>query len=455
MKFAALSKTLTASASLLVAAAIGFGCARTGSVSNEIARDSKILSAAAVLESDDTPVLKAERLAEIAELLFNNGGFDQTKDVTDVALALDSTNLRAGFLSAVLKPFMASRSIFVRIAPLMAKAAVVQPKLGAIYQNMVVGGEHKGFEKMFYETGDMDFSDSGPATDTLGKVSYMVLKYDLKKPGFAIRTEAELQTALDKSYRGFDEMRLFAKAHKDDKITISATTLLIPDLIQRYAAACEIVEDVKLVYELKCPPDSERNSISLNRADFELLGDMASYYQVGLALATSYDATQALQIHSIEDLLKTPAFGTLRKNSRLAQLNGLGLDIVSGMNWAKANQSTLCALGTDAARNRPGALFNEGFCVAALDPLLDMASLAVSGKSVGVDVQGSDKKVEMNIFALMNNAPKDLRSLGFSNFNTCGIPLTIAEKTVSGLFADPTFDINSVLKVQAGGAGCQ
>lgn len=88
-------------------------CARSGLSSIE--SESRVLSAAAVLDSNEPNSVRAEKLAVIADTLFGSGAQKQALEVAEIALDLDSNNVRAGLIRAVAKPVVQLNGFMSRL----------------------------------------------------------------------------------------------------------------------------------------------------------------------------------------------------------------------------------------------------------------------------------------------------------------------------------------------------
>lgn len=402
---------------------------------------STTISGAAIIASADAAADRAEKLANAADVLFSSGALRQANDLCDAALVLDPTNVRAGLIKAISRPMTLLEGFAQRLSTYADTD---------LSNNSIFLEPRRRLQTMIDEKSD---SYSKPAMDDF---IYHVV------PGGRpdIKSEADLQSELDGLIKSFDELREFVKTNKDNEISITATTTLIPDLMERYANACRVTEDAKLVYRLDCPPEQTRNMVMLNRADFEMVGDMASFYEFALILAASYDLTSLPALNlanetlqrsstgyaqaSIDQLLASNQFGHLRKSSRLTDLKGLGLDLVGGLNWVISNQNILCKSGNSDDSNRVGSLFNKGFCLggARVKSYLTVISDAVSGKVQKLNLPNG-AAVDFSPFALFDHPPADLRELGPFKFADSAALTSVGDQTLGGVF--PNGDIGTVL----------
>lgn len=261
-----------------------------------------------------------------------------------------------------------------------------------------------------------------------------------------------MQDEIDAAITSFDQLRLFAKKNRDAKIAISAASTMVPVLIQRYASACHIVEDSKLVYRLDCPPDANTSLIMFDRANFEMIADVASYYEFALTALNAYDLTGLSQfaldaqprIETIESLLKTnPSFGKLRAASKLSGLQSLTLDLISGLNWAMANQSTVCFRNSTERINN---IFDTGLCMGGeMRPYVQIMSDAAAGKIV--TITKSDGTTNLNAAAFLQHPIQDVRSLMPLQSASDGTVTGVSDQSLGGLF--PNSDFNSIFSAQS------
>ncbi len=462
----------------VLASAFTLSCSRLGET--EIDRSAQSLSAASIVASSAAPTDKAEKIAAIADTLFSSGAFQQALDVTDVALEFDSSNLRAGLISALARPLLNMKGAILRAAPLvLANSNSYNQKFRQKYLSLL-GADLQSYNYRTYDSRNQPnvrnfstlFTDAEfynarsfyAGGDYQGEVGLVkrVTELDAKKPGYALKTEADLQVVLDSTIESFDHLREFTKAHKNSQITMTATALLIPDLIERYASACIVKENPTLVYELTCPPDETRTRVSLNRADFELIGDIAAYYQFMFTVAAGYDVPGLAKLSlekdgedvysrkpdakaAMEALVATPGFGKLRSTSKLQKLQSMSLDLIGGLNWALANQETLCR-GNAKFQARQGFVFNEGFCLGAMGDILSQATKATSGQAIDLNVGGAHT-AEFKPFAFLATPMPDLMTLK-PVFNSFGAVVSVSDQTLGGAF--PKSEADYVLKASAG-----
>jgi hypothetical protein len=399
---------------------VGTGCSRNSSVGDDSFRYS--FSVDAIEKSNLSRPDAAEEIAKGAEQLLNAKSFEQADRVASDALKLDPSNLRAGFIKALLAPLLLQKGILARIRPLAERS----PKLKKDWDKAVEDCKAKPDEKLnsYYLDGRPDIS-----------------------------TEKELQKYVDTVVEALEKFRLFLRDRRNSEITMISSPLFVPDANIRYAYSCKITATANRSYELVCPPSFTRHQVSLNRADFESLQAGAGFYELYLALPNGYDLSGS--VDSIkdmseilpkdyqkiaDDIMASAKFGTLRIPNTFSKARGWGLDIVNSFVWANENQELTCKSGQENPTNRPGYFFNKGICVVnAFKPLLDTAAKAVTTRGpvpVDLGLFNGEKKgiVQMNLFAPFENPLPSLKQIGFLKFNQCGKLVDIQDKTVAGAF---------------------
>jgi hypothetical protein len=394
--------------------------------------DHILLSAAAIVNSNATPADKAEQLARQSEVLLTAQGFLQASTLVDLALQNDPNNLRAKFIKVMMGPVLAVKGMNIRVRPLAEK----DPKVLKEYENDI--------EKTKAEMPDSSFKD---------------FLFDGQPD---IHDEAELQAQFDNIAQAFENIRVFVKSIKaTTELTVKANTLLVPDLNQRYAMACEIKETKNLEYELICPPSENRYNVTLNQADFANLRDLAAAYEMSFALYNSYDLSGAIEVAKskksrkvpaqefVNDLLKKSNFGHLRPTSKIQNMKEWGLDYVAGWQWIVDHQDTLCPRGQNSGKNRPGMWLNEGICYGSyLQPYIDSLQTILTKENQDLESTkgGKTYATKFNPMRLFDNPVADLRALGPFTIDKCNQLVKIGEPTMAGVF--PAGDANSVLPLR-------
>lgn len=400
------------------------------------------IKASAILEDSHLSAPeRAERLAKAAEQLLTVQGFAFAAEVVELALAQDPTNLRAGFVKAILAPLMAQQGILTRIAPL----AKTDPELEKEYFNSLSKIETErpnSTLKTFLLDGKPDIS-----------------------------SESDLQTYFDSVAEGFSVLRNFAKSHKDEPLTMMASDVLRDFVQKRYFEACTVVRNDprEWDFEIKCPSPVNMWEITFNRADFEGVQQLAAGLELYSSLANSYDLAGSVQLaidqwkndqrkdgrkvsaqEILNKLFDDPQFGVLRKQNGFAKIKDMGVDALVGMRWIMNHQDSLCPLGSPNPRNRIGALFQEGICVRDLvetAAALRKAEEALAGKDVLIDIPRSETSYRTRIrpMSLVESPIADLRNLNPISVSDGGQVCSVGDSTFGGLF--PLQDANTILSL--------
>lgn len=394
---------------------------------------SRISSSSILSDSTLSDSEKSEAIAKQAEVLLTSQGFKQASEVVNEALKLDPENLRAKLIRHLLNPLMAQKGILVRFYPLMRK----NPKLLKEYQEYV--------------------------NSVLDKVPESSLKKFLLEGEEDVQTEEQFLAWLDAFSESLRQLSAFIKTIKDQEITIRANTNLIPDLMHRFALACEIITTASLEYELKCPPSSKKFDVTMDRADFEMIASFSAIYQANIYFYNSYDLSDAVKVSSVylndkrlsseqklEHFFRNSKFGKLRPQSKMKEIKPLLLELISALNWAVARQNTLCPKGNLDAKNRFGMLFNTGLCLPGFTvSFLNSYESILKGEPQEKILQkanGTSYKTKINYTALIENPISDLRSLLPIKFDACGNVEKINDNTLGGTY--PARDANIAIPME-------
>ncbi len=390
-----------------------------------------ISSASLLADSQLSPAEKSEGLAKQAETLLTAQGFLEAKEVVQLSLKQDSSNLRAQFINALLGPLMLQQGFFTRYMSVAKR----DPLLLNEYLELIKGRLQlpESALKKFLTDGVPVFSN-----------------------------EEQVQKHIDLVYEAFDRLRIFSKEIKDNELSIKSNLDLTPDLIRRYAQACEIVTTAKFEYELKCPPSEKRYDVNLNRADFESIEYISACYQVYFALLNGYDLSSSVATKGsyrkkvnppaadiLRDLLKDSKFGKLRSTHHLAKVKELGLEMITGMRWAMARQSSLCPIGEANPKNRFGMLINYGICLPpVMEPFLAEFEKSFLGQPLDFvsSKEGKTHTTKIVHLAVLDNPYFDLRTLMPVKFDACGAIQSVADPKINGTY--PNGDANIVIPLR-------
>jgi hypothetical protein len=378
----------------------------------------KRLPVGAVLNSNRIASDKAEELAGFAESLLTAQGFAEAHKTALLALEQDPQNLRAKFVKALTAPVVIQKGIFARVRPLAEK----HPQWLENYETRIakMKAEPSNFNTYLLD-GQPDIS-----------------------------TAEVLQLEFDKAIQSLEELRVFAKSSKDSELTLKANSLLVPDAIERYAESCEIKETQNLEYELICPSPETRFHVTMNRADFEILQDMATYYKIQFSFVNSYELVGAGDVAeyvstlpynnpqlAADSLLTNKNFGRLRPQSRLEEIKTLGLDIVTSLNWFMSQQATVCPMGSMHPRNRVGMWINSGMCVGGwAKQYIELMDMFFNSKPIDLtrEKNGATYVTQQVGFKLIEDPLKNVRELGPLKFDKCGSLMSVGDPTLHGVF---------------------
>ena len=412
----------------LATAVLATGCAPQHS---QTAANTHV-SASMIAASNQTPADKAEAYAKAGETLLTAQGFSQAHELGELALQQDPENLRALFIRAISTPLVLQKGIAARLRGVAQR----DPRMLRDYDH-----------SLRRESRNTDQPE--------------VFKYALAGTADIV-DERGVQQHFDELVKAFDDLRLFAKNHKDQTLTVKANKYLVNDLMHRYTGGCEIKTTAALEYELICPPASTRYEVTMNRADFEALQDMATFMEIYVGDFNSYDVTgffdqlrahykQRQDANQITDaLMHDGRFGALRSSQTLTKTRGWMLDVVESVRWMMANQSSICPKGTSDPHNRVGMWINSGLCYPPiLGSYVDIEVALINGGSEQRDYSNSEDGSYTSTdvpFALLNHPLTNLRQLGPLQFDQCNGLISVGDQTLGGM--TPRGDANMVLKYQ-------
>lgn len=399
--------------------------------------DSKEIDATKIYANQNlTSSQKAEKLAKTAEQLISVQGFTYADEVADLALQLDSSNVRAQFVKAMLAPIMVHEGIANRVKPLVSRDAEAEQNYNKAMAELEVKVPNSTYK---------DFLKNGTAD---------------------IKDEADVQNYIDAMADSFKAIRQFAKNNKNAELTVMTSDGMFKAMLDRHAQSCETKKVSDYQYKTTCPDATHALEVKLNRADFEALQMAASGYELAYSLYNSYNLTgsidKLLSLKGqtdvdgkavVDDLLKNKTFATLRAGNGFSRLKEMGRDAISGMRWVIQNQSTLCALGKNNPKNRPGMLFTEGLCssdAVATHKSLAQAEEGLNGKIYTTQIRLRDNStynLDTKPAALLDSPIADLRSVAPTAYDKCGNVVSITDATVSGILVNA--DANTILTKQS------
>jgi hypothetical protein len=392
------------------------------------------ISISSITDSNLVPDQKSEELAKAAENLLTANGYLEANETASLALKQNPQNVRAGFIKAMTDIVVVMKGMGVRLNPL-------------VKQNNKLND--------FYQSGLKEFISS------VNKPELQKIIMDGKED---ITSENDLLEVIDSLIEVFERLRVYAKANKSEELTIKAYPLLAKELNTRFAKSCELKLTKQFEYDITCPDNSTRFEVTLNRADFEELQFMSSFYILYFALINPYDLSGGLKVairknytepnisyqKVYEELLKNPKFGILRNKAKLHIVKSLGIDAMAGLQWAMSNPNLTCPngnlYGVPNKINRPGKLFYEGLCISpSFSPFITDGLQIFNGmaKEKLYENKGRNYKVKTNYMALVDNPLVDVRTLGPATFDNCGNLQTIGDQLMGGTF--PNRDANDAL----------
>lgn len=398
--------------------------------------DTRLINLASIMDVTHlTPEQKAEELALAAEQLATPSSFMYAYSVSQTALTFDSKNVRARFWAAALAPTMELKGIYTRIEPLVR----TNPDHYLDYVRWTTDLKRTTPEKSV-----RDFLFGGPSD---------------------IQTEREAQEVIARFTVRVDEFRNLMKELKNEVLVLNINDSAfqkegLQDAAQK---TCTVQQVGPYSYEWTNCDFTRAYQVRLNQADFEGLQVAAAGIQTYITLLNSRDITglyskaalleKESPHRALETLLEDPRFGTLRTDHGLGVIPDSIRDAVLGARYAVKMQDKLCRTGRAQPSNRPGHLFQDGFCITqtpSVPRFLSTVEASLSGSPITFVIQSpnnSSAAVTINPVKFFETPLQDLRSLQPETYNWCGEISGLADGTFGGLF--PTGDLNSYLSESA------
>lgn len=382
---------------------------------------------------------KAEKLALMAEQLLTVQGFAYADQAADLALSVDSSNLRAQFVKVIIAPIMAQKGLTTRLKGIAKLDSMAQDRYDK--------------EKARYES----------------KVGDANIRAFLADGAEDLKSEDDVQAYVDSVAAAFAKIREFGKSNKDKELTVAVSDSLFALISKKYTT-CKWTETSHWDVEYVCSVAPSVYKMKLNRADMEGLQQMGAGVQLALALGNSYQlkgAFQTLIAHKYDqeegiaasfdsvfmELQNQPQFAKLRQTHGFLLIKDLGADAVSGLRWILNNQPQLCPQAPVDDLKRPGHMLADGLCLSGSPGKISqqikivedaLAGQTMSFKAAGeLDWQSLSYESVATPMAIINQPIADLRALGVMRVNKCKQLISVEDQSFGGLF--PRKDANQVL----------
>lgn len=399
----------------------------------------EVIDIAKILKNKKIPQKeKSEKLVVEAEKLVTPIGFMFAHKILKQALEADPNNKKAEFYLAMLEPWMNFKGIFKRIEPLMQKGRNEELKA---YHDMI---------KELKSGGLKDFLLDGSPD---------------------ITSESKLQDFVSESILTWDKLRKYLMANKDLVLKVQF------NLVKSEATSnCYVTELKSNIYQSSPCDYIYTQKRRVDRADIEILQQIAAGQQILSIFLSTYEATGLQEVHfqkkefdlteeGIVHLLESQQnFGHLRDDHSSPKIVDLGADIYGGAKWAYKLQEKLCPIKKRSHQmNRPGYLMNRGVCISdktkyglSTNDIFTMLELALSGQSQLFEFRDSYHrktsevitKAEFNPMNLFLNPQENVKQLFPSQFDRCGRATKFKDASFGGAFSDSDFN-NVVGEIKA------
>lgn len=388
----------------------------------------------------------AESMALAAEQLLGSWNFPFGLKLLDLALTKDPSNQRALFYKHLTMPAVKTfKGYFSRMKPIANKTGKL------IELNKMADSIKKNYPAMV-----SDFLLNG-AEDIFDAKDY--------------------QNYVVEIIKSLGEFRQFLKNNPDLNLTLYANTDFTfngfysgkgyQNYIENYCQFKKIGENSG--WNIECDL-SKANQFILSPADALVIRQgIAGYYLYGI-LMTSYsiNGLESLTPYSDKNLTPSeiqallfnlPEFGKLRPDNHLKDVQNLGSDLLAAFKYVADNQNTYCPkIEKDPSlppwidqtnKKRKGYVLEYGVCITpsqTFETDLALIEKAVVGNvDVTINtVSGQTVNTTVNPLEFARNPIMDLRSIAPTSYNNCNQPISLADKTLTGVF--PKGDAEILLK---------
>lgn len=387
---------------------------------------SKKISIDGIMSSNLPPAEKAKELTDSAEEILTTNNFLEANKVASLAVSTNPKDAKAGFIKSLTECLIKLKGFVIRSKPLFKNDTKA-------YENFKKGFSSSLVSEKFFLDGSPEFF-----------------------------VEKDLQEYFDELIKSFENLNYFLSHNKNAEISIKYLPLFERNLNKSFVDACELKITKQFEYEIDCPDEKIRHQIDLNRADFEELQLFVNITLIYFNFLNAYDLTGYLEaLHRYDDrqendkatffndLLNNKSFGLLRENSKINQIQNLGIDSMLALRWFIDNPKLACPKGAGVNPNRIGMLFFEGLCIDNyFNSFLNDYMNFFKGVPKDLELKDSGRsiKTKTNYISFTQKPPKDIRDLGPFTFNPCGDLISVGDPTMAGIF--PNQDANTVIPLQ-------
>jgi hypothetical protein len=431
--------------SAVAAAALTFsGCTKSVTAPQAVSEK----DVAALTAAGKTQQAAAED-ARIGELLMMPEGFQYADQMFDKALALDPNNAKANIYKSVTEPMMALKGYIARVEPLMNRKDtralerlrqnirnLNMPELDDYSENLASG--QTSFQnyhdvQRFMRTQVLPAMQDG--VDRLNRVDASTPIQFNFTPARALIDPTRKTYYYSYGYSSCTNDPTQGWRCTEDEGTYESSDKQLPNLyfVDRY--------DLKI---MKASMLAMVDSIRLATA-FSSEGSEDALKQIkAVSDIRQEDGTDLSSQDVIQILNSYPALFTLESDQQLGAIAGSAAQALQyGMELANL-QDTLCkGTSRDATNSLISPICFEADTVSSLQTGLDLIA-GPKVVSIGTDEDGNDVNILMDVNAILNHPPQDLKTLLPNQFDKLGNPTQYPDPTMAGLF--PNGDIVSKLK---------
>lgn len=394
-------------------------------------QEPEVIDVAAILNSKSLDSEKSEQVAQAAERLWGTAGFTYVPQLIDTALKLDPTNLRARAYKGLVDFVMYTQGIVGRVKPLVKSANLHFQKE---FAKQVILPKSDGRDFWYNANGD-------------------------------ITTEAQWQAYSMGLQKQFRQLRTHFYSLRNESLDVKVQ--VNKSSLHNVLRDCKVTQPSENVFNIFPCADLRTESYHMGYADWEALRHITAIYQIYATIWNAYDATGLVDLShklnhpnltdrdSIKIIRTEPRLGQLIDVATLREILDLGKEGVDAMKTILSNQGELCPTGSPSDKNRPGAMFSNGFCASEGLTKGLMITEGITNGSAPVTFNTSEEyrkkfkrqglKTVVNGPTFLSGSVTNLQTKLPQTFNPCGAAASMPDTTVGGVF--PNGDANRVYRL--------
>lgn len=349
---------------------------------------------------------ESENIADEGEALLVPQTLEQAREKFRLAVEHNSENARALFWLDVVDVLLEFKGIVARVQPLFASTDEGASRYAALRRSL--GPRYSEAQARYLLSGRED-----------------------------IRTPEEASEFLDRMRLRVYKLRTTIRKIQDTEITVTLPKELIGERSAQTKTACGIVNFGPIQFRFDDQVCSGNTSVpfGVNRADFNAILQMLSYYQVMLDFWTAYKinpvaymntsyekvVTKADAEKKVRALFSEKLDGSLSRPQPFIGLKEMAADTFQALRYESEHQKELCPAGYSSPNNRKGYLLSTGSCITVMSGrsnnqrTMDVLESFLAGQPA----QTKEGDI-IHLDSLINDPPKTLKEFFPLRFDDCG-----------------------------------